>query len=176
MCRLSWNTGASNFWNLQGLSGPVMGLVYLYLYILLLFTDMFRVVASATINRPSYKKNTIRNNCILLIIHPVDGHRNNRNMLLKHNNMWLEIFINVRLLVCHENINHSSMHGYGQQSSGCNYFLYIHSTTVFPEKLVICNIRHCATPKTIVIITKITDYKAHYKYSIFTVGRVAQSV
>jgi hypothetical protein len=31
MCRLSWNLGASNSWNPQGLSRPVMGLLYLYL-------------------------------------------------------------------------------------------------------------------------------------------------
>jgi len=29
MCRLSWNLGASNSWNLQGLSRIVMGLLYL---------------------------------------------------------------------------------------------------------------------------------------------------
>ena len=29
MCRLSWNLGASNSWNPQGLSRPVMGLLYL---------------------------------------------------------------------------------------------------------------------------------------------------
>jgi hypothetical protein len=32
MCRLSWNLGASTSWNPQGLSRPVMGLLYLYLY------------------------------------------------------------------------------------------------------------------------------------------------
>jgi len=30
MCRLSWNLGASTSWNHQGLSRPVMGLLYLY--------------------------------------------------------------------------------------------------------------------------------------------------
>jgi hypothetical protein len=29
MCRLSWNLGASTFWNPQGLFRPVMGLLYL---------------------------------------------------------------------------------------------------------------------------------------------------
>ena len=29
MCRLSWNLGASNFWNLLGPSRPVIGLLYL---------------------------------------------------------------------------------------------------------------------------------------------------
>jgi len=29
MCRLSWNLGALTFWNPQGLSRPVMGLLYL---------------------------------------------------------------------------------------------------------------------------------------------------
>ena len=32
MCRLSWNLGASTFWNPQGLSRPVMGMLYLYLF------------------------------------------------------------------------------------------------------------------------------------------------
>jgi len=31
MCRLSWNLGTSDSWNPQGLSRPVMGLIYLYL-------------------------------------------------------------------------------------------------------------------------------------------------
>jgi hypothetical protein len=30
MCRLSWNLGASTSWNPQGLSRPVMGLLYLF--------------------------------------------------------------------------------------------------------------------------------------------------
>jgi len=30
MCRLSWNLGASTSWNSQGLSRPVIGLLYLY--------------------------------------------------------------------------------------------------------------------------------------------------
>ena len=33
MCRLSWNLTASTSWNPQGLSGPVMGLHYLYLWV-----------------------------------------------------------------------------------------------------------------------------------------------
>jgi hypothetical protein len=32
MCRLSWNLGAWTSWHTQGLSRPVMGLLYLYLY------------------------------------------------------------------------------------------------------------------------------------------------
>jgi len=32
-CRLSWNVGTSNSWNPQGLSRPVIGLLYLYLYL-----------------------------------------------------------------------------------------------------------------------------------------------
>ena len=35
MCRLSWNLGASTSWNPQGLSRPVMGLLYLYRYLCL---------------------------------------------------------------------------------------------------------------------------------------------
>ena len=34
MCRLSWNLRASNCWNLQSLSRPAIGLLYLYLYTL----------------------------------------------------------------------------------------------------------------------------------------------
>ena len=41
MCRLSWNLGASNSWNPQGLSRPVMVLLYLYIYI---FCDFSRLV------------------------------------------------------------------------------------------------------------------------------------
>ena len=33
MCRLSWSLRASTSWNPQGLSRPVMGLLYLYLYL-----------------------------------------------------------------------------------------------------------------------------------------------
>jgi len=33
MCRLSWNLGASNFGNPQGLSRPVIGLLYLCFYV-----------------------------------------------------------------------------------------------------------------------------------------------
>jgi hypothetical protein len=33
MCRLSWNLGASTCWNTYGLSRPVMGLTYIYIYI-----------------------------------------------------------------------------------------------------------------------------------------------
>ena len=32
MCRLSWNLGTSTSWNPQGLSRPVMGLLYFYLF------------------------------------------------------------------------------------------------------------------------------------------------
>jgi hypothetical protein len=32
MCRLSCNLGASTSWNPMGLSRPVMGLIYLYLF------------------------------------------------------------------------------------------------------------------------------------------------
>ena len=33
MCRLSWYLGASTSWNTYGLSRPVMGLLFLYLYV-----------------------------------------------------------------------------------------------------------------------------------------------
>jgi len=38
MCRLSWNLGASTSWNPQGLSRPVMGLLYLFLLLTLTST------------------------------------------------------------------------------------------------------------------------------------------
>ena len=41
MCRLSRNLGASAFWKLQGLSRPVMGLLYLYLYLLDRYLEKF---------------------------------------------------------------------------------------------------------------------------------------
>jgi len=34
MCRMSWNLGTSSSWNPQGLSRPVMGLLYLFYYTL----------------------------------------------------------------------------------------------------------------------------------------------
>ena len=42
MCRLSWNLGASTSWNPQGLSRPVMGLLYLF------FTYIMCILKSAT--------------------------------------------------------------------------------------------------------------------------------
>ena len=53
MCRLSWNLRAPTSWNSQGLSGPVMGLLYLYYYyyyylllLLLLLFLQFRACTS----------------------------------------------------------------------------------------------------------------------------------
>jgi hypothetical protein len=42
---------------------------------------------------------------ILFISHPDDGHRNSRNMLVKNNDMYLNIFMNVCLLVCDTSTN-----------------------------------------------------------------------
>jgi len=50
-------------------------------------------------------------NCILVLKHPDDGHNSDQNMLEK--NMWLNILINVHLLVYH--IKHSLMHTHGTQ-------------------------------------------------------------
>jgi len=33
MCRLSWNLGAKTSWNPQGLSRPVIGLLYLFTFL-----------------------------------------------------------------------------------------------------------------------------------------------
>jgi len=41
MCRLSWNLGASTFWNPKDLSRPVMGLLYLFLLKQLIFFFYF---------------------------------------------------------------------------------------------------------------------------------------
>ena len=43
MCRLSWNLGASTSWNPQGLSRPVMGLLYLYMNIQLKMTTCLSI-------------------------------------------------------------------------------------------------------------------------------------
>jgi hypothetical protein len=60
MCRLSWNLGASTSWNPQGLSRPVMGLLYLYLYVMiksslhrLYIQQLFMSNAKATDRGPS---------------------------------------------------------------------------------------------------------------------------
>ena len=39
ICRLSWNLGPSDSWNPQGLSRPIMGLLYVYLYSLCTFLN-----------------------------------------------------------------------------------------------------------------------------------------
>jgi hypothetical protein len=41
-----------------------------------------------------------------------DGHRGDQNMFVK-NNMWLNMFINVHLLVYRISMKYSSMHGHG---------------------------------------------------------------
>jgi hypothetical protein len=51
--------------------------------------------------------------CILVISHHTDGHKSEQNMLVKNNNMWLNIFINVQLLAYHRSSKFSLMHGYG---------------------------------------------------------------
>jgi hypothetical protein len=65
MCRLSWNMGTSTSWNRMGLSRPVMGLFYLYLYLQDPVTlsrgrrhDIYRVCTF----------NVIQNNCMLICI------------------------------------------------------------------------------------------------------------
>jgi len=40
-----------------------------------------------------------------VIWHLDDGHRHDWNRLVKHNHMWLNIFMNVHLLVCHKSIH-----------------------------------------------------------------------
>jgi hypothetical protein len=50
-------------------------------------------------------------NHILAIRHPDDGHSGDRNVLIKNNNVLLNIFINVFLLVYHVSKRHSLTHG-----------------------------------------------------------------
>jgi hypothetical protein len=48
MCRLSWNLGASTSWNPQGLSRPIMGLLYLtftLLYLTHICTNIYCYIA-----------------------------------------------------------------------------------------------------------------------------------
>jgi len=40
-------------------------------------------------------------NCIIVIRQPDDSHNRDQNMLAKNNNTWLNVFVNVRLLVCY---------------------------------------------------------------------------
>ena len=51
--------------------------------------------------------------CIPIVRHTVDGHRGDENMMAKKNNMWLNIVINMNLLVCHITGQDSFMHIYG---------------------------------------------------------------
>jgi len=50
MCQLSWNLWASATWKLQGLSRPVMGLLYLFFY----FLSVKNVVATRCLNLLCY--------------------------------------------------------------------------------------------------------------------------
>ena len=62
MCRMSWNLGASASWNPQGLSRPVMGLLYLYL-----FTAQYRRMCNS---QSSLNAVTV-------------GHADNRNLIVQ---------------------------------------------------------------------------------------------
>jgi hypothetical protein len=50
MCRLSKNLGASTSWNPKGLSRPVMGLLYIYLYL-----ENWVLITSKNVSRTSKK-------------------------------------------------------------------------------------------------------------------------
>jgi hypothetical protein len=56
MYRLSWNLGTSTSWNPQGLSRPVMGLLYVYRIFLLLLRILLSTcfVRSLTVNNVSF--------------------------------------------------------------------------------------------------------------------------
>ena len=45
--------------------------------------------------------------CILIVRHPDDGHRSDRNMLVKNKFMSLKVLIYGHLFVHHKNIKHS---------------------------------------------------------------------
>ena len=62
-------------------------------------------------------------NFILVTRHPDYGHRSDRNMLVKKNNMWLDIFINVHLLVCHKVNNSYVCFETFNSVHSCSYFL-----------------------------------------------------
>jgi len=49
----------------------------------------------------SFLSNYLYIDYILVLRHPGGGDRSDRNMLVKNNNVWLDIFINVHLLVYH---------------------------------------------------------------------------
>ena len=53
-------------------------------------------------------------NCIPILSYSDDGHRGEGNMVVKINNVWLNIFINMHLLVCHAIKQDSLMNGYGK--------------------------------------------------------------
>ena len=57
MCRLSWNLEASNSWNPQGLSNPVMGLLDLYLLKSLLLISGLTYFCVVTLNNPASRFN-----------------------------------------------------------------------------------------------------------------------
>ena len=55
MCRLSWNLGASTSWNPQGLSRPVMGLLYLLPLPFKTLHSQFGICFSKFLDRVMYK-------------------------------------------------------------------------------------------------------------------------
>jgi len=52
MCRMSWNLGASNSWNTQGLPSPLLGLLIILNTLLLHATIVTRTRLSATLYAP----------------------------------------------------------------------------------------------------------------------------
>ena len=65
---------------------------------------------------------------------PDDGQRSDRNMLVKDNNMWLNIFMNVHLLVYHGSIKHSLVHKYGTQKLN-NLFFHVYEIILILHKV-----------------------------------------
>jgi len=71
---------------------------------------------------------------ILVVRHPDDGQRSNRNMLVKDNNMWLNTFINVQLLVYHISIKHSLVHRHGTHKLN-NLFFHVYEIILILHKV-----------------------------------------
>jgi len=108
ICRLSWNLGASNSWNPQGLSIPVMGLLYL-LPNRVTFITSFRIILqrlpkSLEAKRHEHEdKSTVRIYCVRSVNeengiitakdkYQISQNTSRRKYILKHFNFTFEIF------------------------------------------------------------------------------------
>jgi hypothetical protein len=68
-------------------------------YIIFLFSNMFRSLLWPSSGWPTTMHNYLYIDYMLVVGHPYDGHRGDRNLLENNNNnMWLNIFTNMHLL------------------------------------------------------------------------------